>query len=192
MLLEAMRARLASLAPMLSLMMGALQQQALRAVSLHKATVKLAYISSSIFATLLQDGYCAPQEEGKGVEGELCGVMQVLLLKQHAPLLLPQCRSSSLHQSDARDTHCPGAQHDLLQQLHVAECGRLKDHYVAPGTTLATAGGDGQGEFKEVSGTGMGEGDTRGAKVSRHMMKAPVQGAGLVPPEWHLGPVKKC
>jgi midasin len=64
-----MRARLASLAPMLSLMAGALQQQALRVVSLHKATVKLAYICSSIFATLLQDGYCAPQEEGKAVEG---------------------------------------------------------------------------------------------------------------------------
>jgi uncharacterized spore protein YtfJ len=31
--------------------------------------------------------------------------------------------------------------------------------------TVTCAGGDGAGEFKEVSGTGMGEGDTQGAKV---------------------------
>jgi hypothetical protein len=41
----------------------------LRLVALHKATTKLAYISAAIFSTLLLDGYCAPNEEGKAVEG---------------------------------------------------------------------------------------------------------------------------
>lgn len=58
-----------------------------------RASTKLAYISSSIFATLLEEGFCAPEEGAEGKEG-----------------------------------------------------------------------GDGPGEWKEVEGTGMGEGDTRGAK----------------------------
>lgn len=60
--------RLSALAPLTALVAGGLQQQALRWVALHRACTKLAYISSSIFATLLEEGFCAP--EGEGVESK--------------------------------------------------------------------------------------------------------------------------
>eukprot|EP00798_Chlamydomonas_sp_ICE-L_P024875 gene24875-10536_t len=58
-----------SLYPMLCLLGGVLQQLSLRAIALHKSTAKLAYITSSIFATLVEEGYCVPEGEGEGKDG---------------------------------------------------------------------------------------------------------------------------
>lgn len=62
-------ARLAALAPLLALVQGALQQQALRWACLHRACAKLAYISAAIFGTLMEEGFCGPQDEGQATEG---------------------------------------------------------------------------------------------------------------------------
>jgi hypothetical protein len=60
-----------ALAPMLRLVCGALRLQAVRLLQLHRATTKLAYIASSIFSTLLEDGFCAPADgESKEAGGE--------------------------------------------------------------------------------------------------------------------------
>jgi hypothetical protein len=62
-------ARLAALAPLLALVRSALHRQALRWLELHRAGAKLAYIAAAIFGSVLQEGFCGPQDEGEAVEG---------------------------------------------------------------------------------------------------------------------------
>ncbi|MEW5303413.1 MAG: hypothetical protein WDW36_006109 [Sanguina aurantia] len=62
------RGTLSMLASMLRLSAAALQQRALRAVALHKATVKLALVCAAVASTLVEEGFCMP-ESGKEVEG---------------------------------------------------------------------------------------------------------------------------
>ena len=66
-------ARLAStlclLGPMLSMLRGALCQLALQYLAAHKATAKLAYVAASLFAGLVQEGFCMPEAEAGGRAG---------------------------------------------------------------------------------------------------------------------------
>jgi midasin len=60
----------AGLAPMLSLLLCALRQLGLQYLAVHKAVAKLCYISASLFAGLVQEGFCMPEgTEGKPAAG---------------------------------------------------------------------------------------------------------------------------
>lgn len=86
----------AGLAPMLGLLLCALRQLGLQYLAVHKAAAKLCYISASLFAGLVQEGFCMPE----GAEGGLgrrerwsCGVNKDCALQQQH--LAP--RASSPH-----------------------------------------------------------------------------------------------
>jgi midasin len=65
-----MSRRLASLLPLLRLLLGALRARAAALLPLHQATGKLAYVCSSLFCTLVAEGFCMPEgEAGEGGEG---------------------------------------------------------------------------------------------------------------------------
>jgi midasin len=66
-----MAGALRSLRPLLLLQLGALRGRGAGLLPLHKATGKLAYVCSSLFCTLVQEGFCMP--EGEGVEGDAAG-----------------------------------------------------------------------------------------------------------------------
>ncbi len=57
---------LCMLAPMLRMLHGALCQLALQYLVAHKATAKLAYVAASLFAGLVQEGFCMPEGEPAG------------------------------------------------------------------------------------------------------------------------------
>ena len=59
-------------ASMLGLAAEALRLRGLRLLGLHRTTAKLAFVSGAVLATLVEEGYCVP-DETKEVEGE-CGV----------------------------------------------------------------------------------------------------------------------
>lgn len=56
----------AGLAPLLGLLLCALRQLGLQYLAVHKASAKLCYITASLFAGLVQEGFCMPE----GTEGE--------------------------------------------------------------------------------------------------------------------------
>ncbi|KAF6262490.1 hypothetical protein COO60DRAFT_1699221 [Scenedesmus sp. NREL 46B-D3] len=70
----AMASQAACLLPLLQLLLGGLQRSACQLLLLHKSLAKLSYVCSSIFCSLLGEGYCMPEgqegEQGAG-EGEL-------------------------------------------------------------------------------------------------------------------------
>ncbi|GAB4814208.1 hypothetical protein N2152v2_001254 [Parachlorella kessleri] len=62
------------LGPMLSMLQGSLCQLGLQYLAAHKATAKLAYVAASLFAGLVQEGFCMPEAEageGEGGEGKM-------------------------------------------------------------------------------------------------------------------------
>ncbi|KAL4440107.1 hypothetical protein ABPG75_003108 [Micractinium tetrahymenae] len=60
----------AGLAPLLGLLLCALRQLGLQYLAVHKAASKLCYISASLFAGLVQEGFCMPEgAEGEAEEG---------------------------------------------------------------------------------------------------------------------------
>ncbi|EFJ44763.1 hypothetical protein VOLCADRAFT_121252, partial [Volvox carteri f. nagariensis] len=59
---------LRSVAPMLRMAAEALRLRALQLLALHRSTAKLSYVCTAVLATLVEEGYCVP-EEGKEVEG---------------------------------------------------------------------------------------------------------------------------
>ena len=63
---------LGALQPLLSLAGSSLRLLALRYLSLHRDTAKLGYITTSLMAGLVREGFCISEEaEGDGQEGEL-------------------------------------------------------------------------------------------------------------------------
>lgn len=66
------------LAPLLGLLLCALRQLGLQYLAVHKAAAKLCYISASLFAGLVQEGFCMPE----GTEGGLGGQPGVLVSAQ--------------------------------------------------------------------------------------------------------------
>jgi hypothetical protein len=67
--LEQLGAAAGGLAPLLGLLLCALRQLGLQYLSVHKAAAKLCHISASLFAGLVQEGFCMPE----GGEGEAEG-----------------------------------------------------------------------------------------------------------------------
>jgi midasin len=71
---RAMLGQLGAALPLLQLLAGGVQQRVVDAVVLHKSCAKLAYVSTSLFCTLVKEGYCMPEgtevEGGEGGEGE--------------------------------------------------------------------------------------------------------------------------
>ena len=64
--------RLQQFQRLLSISRAALRGLTLQSLHLHKATAKLGYIATSIFAGLLQEGFCTTEEaegEGDGADG---------------------------------------------------------------------------------------------------------------------------
>lgn len=59
-------AALAALAPMLRMLRGVLCQLGLQYLAAHKASAKLGYVAASLFAGLVQEGFCMPQGEPAG------------------------------------------------------------------------------------------------------------------------------
>ena len=63
---------LGTLQPLLSLAGSSLRLLALQYLFLHRDTAKLGYITTSLMAGLVREGFCISQEaEGDGQEGEL-------------------------------------------------------------------------------------------------------------------------
>jgi len=62
---------------------GALQQQALRWVGLHRSCAKLTYICTAIFGTLMEEGFCGPQDEGEEAEGVCTCLCECVCLCQN-------------------------------------------------------------------------------------------------------------
>ena len=63
---------LGTLQPLLSLAGSSLRLLALQYLSLHRDTAKLGYITTSLMAGLVREGFCISEEaEGDGQEGEL-------------------------------------------------------------------------------------------------------------------------
>jgi hypothetical protein len=60
---------LGSVAPLVRLAAEALRVRALQLLALHLSTAKLSYVCTAIMATLVEEGYCVP-EESREVEGE--------------------------------------------------------------------------------------------------------------------------
>lgn len=67
------------LGPMLCMLRGALCQLALEYLGAHKATAKLSYVSASLFAGLVQEGFCMPegQPEGGWVGCRVCSLLGI-------------------------------------------------------------------------------------------------------------------
>ena len=66
---QRLAAAAAGLTPLLGLLLGALRQLGLQYLALHKAVAKLCYITASLFAGLVQEGFCMPE----ATEGVCCG-----------------------------------------------------------------------------------------------------------------------
>ncbi len=63
---------LGALQPLLSLAGGSLRLLALQYLALHRDTAKLGYITTSLMAGVVREGFCISEEaEGDGQEGEL-------------------------------------------------------------------------------------------------------------------------
>ncbi len=62
---QQLSAAAAGLAPLLGLLLASLRQLGLQYLALHKAAAKLCYICASLFAGLVQEGFCMPE----GTEG---------------------------------------------------------------------------------------------------------------------------
>ena len=67
---------MSSVGAMTSMAAKALECLILQALQLHKSTAKLTYISSSIFAGLLKDGFCTEEEADKDADGDGGGKFQ--------------------------------------------------------------------------------------------------------------------
>ena len=67
---------MSSVGAMTSMAAKALECLTLQALQLHKSTAKLTYISSSIFAALLKDGFCTEEEADKDADGDGGGKFQ--------------------------------------------------------------------------------------------------------------------
>ena len=107
---QQLAAAAAGLAPLLGLLLAALRQLGLQYLALHKAAAKLCYICASLFAGLVQEGFCMPEgTEGAGRVGRCCGwlegcswfrimsvmsvlVLQACLLALPRPVRCPCCR----------------------------------------------------------------------------------------------------
>lgn len=64
-------AMLSAAVPMLRMLRAATWQSAARAIALHRSVAKLSYISTALFAGLLEQGFCMPEgEEGEPQEGD--------------------------------------------------------------------------------------------------------------------------
>jgi len=64
-------AMLSAAVPMLRMLRAAIWQFAARAIALHRSVAKLSYISTALFAGLLEQGFCMPEgEEGEPQEGD--------------------------------------------------------------------------------------------------------------------------
>jgi midasin len=74
----------AGLAPLLGLLLCALRQLALQYLAVHKSISKLCYITASLFAGLVQEGFCMPE----GTEGAYRGA---------APLLPPPAATATAY-----------------------------------------------------------------------------------------------
>lgn len=62
---------LASVGPMLSMLRAGLWQLVARSLSLHRSVTKLTYVTSALFAGVVEEGFCIPDgEEGEPQEGE--------------------------------------------------------------------------------------------------------------------------
>jgi midasin len=71
----AMVSQVSAVLPLLQLLLGGIQRGGCELLVLHKSLGKLSYICSSIFCTLVAQGYCVPEGEGaeggEGGEGEM-------------------------------------------------------------------------------------------------------------------------
>lgn len=67
-------AALGLLAPMLRMLRASLRQLGLRYLAAHKATAKLSYVAASLFAGLVQEGFCMPDGADAG-EPQPCPVV---------------------------------------------------------------------------------------------------------------------
>lgn len=56
----------AAVAPLLALAGGALQQLAVQAMPLHRATAKLSYVTAALFAGVVREGFCMPVATSEG------------------------------------------------------------------------------------------------------------------------------
>ncbi len=65
----AARALLRGVAPLLGLAAEALRARGLQLLALHRSTSKLSYVVGAVLSTIVEEGYCVP-EETKEVEGE--------------------------------------------------------------------------------------------------------------------------
>ncbi|KAG7670517.1 hypothetical protein KSW81_003079 [Nannochloris sp. 'desiccata'] len=64
-------AMLSAAVPMLRMLRAAIWQSAARAIALHRSVAKLSYISTALFAGVLEQGFCMPEgEEGQPQEGD--------------------------------------------------------------------------------------------------------------------------
>jgi midasin len=73
----AMASQAAGLLPLLQLLLGGLQRSTCQLLLLHKSLAKLSYVCSSIFCSLICEGYCMPEgQEGGAQEGTGEGELQ--------------------------------------------------------------------------------------------------------------------
>jgi midasin len=73
----AMASQADGLLPLLQLLLGGLQRSTCQLLLLHKSLAKLSYVCSSIFCSLICEGYCMPEgQEGEATEGTGEGELQ--------------------------------------------------------------------------------------------------------------------
>lgn len=131
----------AGLAPMLGLLLSALRQLGLQYLAVHKAAAKLCYISASLFAGLAQEGFCMPEGTQGGRAGSRGPGLAVLPCRRGS---LPSCLP-------------------LISPVRVLGlCCSARTPAPTPVSPAGEAEEDGEGKVTE--GTGLGEGDTTGAK----------------------------
>lgn len=70
--IESGAAMLTAVVPMLRLLRAAVWQAAARCLALHRSMAKLTYITSALFAGIMEQGFCMPEggEEGEAEEGD--------------------------------------------------------------------------------------------------------------------------
>lgn len=126
----------AGLAPLLGLLLAALRALGLQYLALHRSASKLAYIAASLFGGLVQEGFCMPE----GADGERCAW------------------------GDPAAAGRPGVclRHAATTKPALHRCCALTPAH--PPSTHPAGEAEEGGEVKETEGTGLGEGDTTGAK----------------------------
>lgn len=148
---QQLAAAAAGLAPLLGLLLAALRQLGLQYLALHKAAAKLCYICASLFAGLVQEGFCMPE----GTEGAA----------QAPDVWLCTVALALVHRLMIDDA----AHGSFLPQYHHLPCAA---DAASPNAGEAEEGGEG----KTTEGTGLGEGDTTGAKDISNEVGGGLQG----------------